>query len=343
MRIETELKLDFHNVLIRPKRSTLKSRSEVSLERTFTFRHTGKQWTGTPVIAANMDTIGTFEMAKALSEYKIITALHKFYTPEQISKFTSENPNVLPYIAVSSGSNDNDFSRLQAILDDSKIDMICLDIANGYQESFVDFVTKVRKSFPDKIIIAGNVVTSDMTEQLILAGADIVKVGIGGGSVCTTRRQTGCGYPQLSAVIECADAAHGLQAQIISDGGCVVPGDISKAFGGGADFVMLGGMLSGHDENAGTLVTEDGKTFKEFYGMSSTRAMEKHFGEVADYRSSEGKRVLIPYRGSVKETVKNFLGGLRSACTYVGASALKELSKRTTFIRVSMQTNDIFN
>ena len=342
MRIDTELKLDFNNVLIRPKRSTLKSRSEVSLERTFTFLHSKRQWCGIPIIASNMDTIGTFEMAKIFSQFKLITIFHKFYTPEQIAKFTCENKEILPFIGVSSGANDSDFSRLQSILETSKIDIVCLDIANGYQESFVEFVSKVRKSFPDKIIIAGNVVTSDMTEQLILAGADIIKVGIGGGSVCTTRKQTGCGYPQLSAVIECADAAHGLKAHIISDGGCVVPGDIAKAFGGGSDFVMLGGMLSGHDENAGNVISEDGKIYKEFYGMSSSTAMEKHFGEVAEYRSSEGKRVLIPYKGPVKETVKNFLGGLRSACTYVGAVALKELSKRTTFIRVSMQTNDSF-
>jgi len=344
MRIDPDIKLDFHNVLIRPKRSTLKSRAEVSLERTFSFRHSDKKWTGIPIIASNMDTIGTFSMAKVLSEHKIVTALHKFYTAKEIIDFANTNQELVPYIAVSAGVSDADFAKLNAVVTDTKIDIICLDVANGYQETFLDFVIRVRKAFTDKIIIAGNVVTSDMTEQLILAGADVVKVGIGGGSVCTTRKQTGCGYPQLSAVIECADAAHGLNAQIISDGGCVVPGDIAKAFGGGADFVMLGGMLAGHDENGGVVITDENKnSYVEFYGMSSATAMEKYFGEVADYRSSEGKKVLVPYRGPVKETVKNFLGGLRSACTYVGAKALKELSKRTTFIRVSMQTNDTFN
>lgn len=340
MRIETELKLDFQNVLIRPKRSTLKSRIQVSLERTFVFRHAKKQWTGIPIMASNMDTTGTFEIARVFAENKMLTILHKFYTAEEIIQFLEENPSFLPYVAISSGCTENDLARLQKIMTESKVDMICLDVANGYTEQFVETVAKTRKMFPEKIIIAGNVVTADMTESLILAGADIIKVGIGGGSVCTTRKQTGCGYPQLSAVIECADAAHGLKAQIISDGGCVVPGDIAKAFGGGADFVMLGGMLSGHDESGGTLVEIEGKKYKEFYGMSSSTAMEKHYGEVAEYRSSEGKRVLVPYRGKIRDTVKDFLGGLRSACTYVGAVALRELSKRTTFIRVSMQLNE---
>jgi GMP reductase len=340
MRIEHELKLDFNSVLIRPKRSTLKSRADVSLERTFILKHSQKEWTGIPILASNMDTIGTFEMAKVLAEYKMMTVLHKYYSAKEIIDFVDANILLIPYLAVSSGATETDFERLVMIMSETKMQTICLDVANGYQESFVDFVAKVRKQFPDKIIIAGNVVTSDMTEQLVIAGADIIKVGIGGGSVCTTRKQTGCGYPQLSAVIECADAAHGLKAHIISDGGCVVPGDIAKAFGGGADFVMLGGMLSGHDESGGVVVEKNEKKYKEFYGMSSVTSMEKHYGQMADYRSSEGKKVMVPYRGPVRETLKDFLGGLRSACTYVGANALRELCKRTTFVRVSMQLND---
>ena len=341
MRIETELKLDFHNVLIMPTRSTLKSRSEVVLTRTFQFRN-GKTWTGVPIMAANMDTTGTFEMAKALAQEKMLTVLHKHYSPAEITAFIQRHPDVVSYIAVSSGASDEDFDRLVKILVGSPIQIVCLDVANGYTDMFVQFVRKTRHHFPDKILIAGNVATPQMTNILITAGADIVKVGIGGGSVCTTRRQTGCGYPQLSAVIECAVTAHSLKSYIISDGGCIVPGDIAKAFGGGADFVMLGGMLAGHEECNGVTVEQDGQRYKEFYGMSSETAMKKHHGEMAAYRSSEGKRVLVPYRGPVKDTVNDFLGGLRSACTYVGARQLKELSKRTTFIRVSMQTNDIF-
>ena len=219
---------------------------------------------------------------------------------------------------------------------------ICIDVANGYSEHFVNFLKQTRKQFPDKVIIAGNVVTGEMVEELLLAGADIIKVGIGPGSVCTTRIKTGVGYPQLSAIIECADAAHGLGGHIISDGGCTTPGDVAKAFGAGSDFVMLGGMLAGHTESGGELLEINGKKFKQFYGMSSATAMNKHVGGVAEYRASEGKAVKLPFKGNVADTVLDILGGLRSSCTYVGASRLKELTKRTTFIRVSEQENRVF-
>jgi len=343
MRIDNEVKLDFKDVLLRPKRSTLKSRSQVSVERTFTFKHSKQTWTGTPVMAANMDTVGTFEMAKALSKQKLIVAIHKHYTIEQWKVFAKENPDVLNYIAVSCGTSDNDFQKLVAITSECKVNMICLDVANGYSEHFVCFVRKVREKFPSHTIFAGNVVTGEMVEELILSGADCVKVGIGPGSVCTTRKKTGVGYPQLSAVIECADAAHGLGGHIVADGGCAVPGDVVKAFAGGGDFVMIGGMLGGHAESAGDLVEKDGRKFKDFYGMSSATAMNKHVGQVANYRASEGKHILIPYKGPVVETINDMLGGVRSACTYVGASQLKDLTKRTTFIRVTQQLNPTFD
>lgn len=344
MRIETELKLGFKDVMIRPKRSTLKSRSQVSLERNFTFRNSQKKWTGVPIIAANMDTVGTFEMAEALSKEKIITAIHKHYTIEEWSQFLENQPDsIYDYIALSTGIGKDDEGKIQQIVDaHPKINFLCIDVANGYSEHFVEFVRKMRESIPDKTIIAGNVVTGEMVEELILSGADIVKVGIGPGSVCTTRIKTGVGYPQLSAIIECADAAHGLGGHIISDGGCKIPGDVAKAFGGGADFVMLGGMFAGHDESGGEIVEENGKKFRLFYGMSSQTAMDKHSGGVAEYRASEGKTVKVSYKGAVANTVKDILGGVRSTCTYVGASTLRELSKRTTFIRVLEQENQVF-
>ena len=244
---------------------------------------------------------------------------------------------------VSTGVSEQDFCQLVEIIDQHPaLQFICVDVANGYAESFVEYVAKVRQQFPDKTIIAGNVGTGEMVEELILSGADIVKVGIGPGSVCTTRVKTGIGYPQLSAVIECADAAHGLGGRIISDGGCSCAGDVAKAFGGGADFVMLGGMLAGHDESGGQLVEREGQHFKLYYGMSSDTALKKHAGMVADYRASEGKTVEVPYRGPLEETVKDILGGLRSTCTYVGASELRELTKRTTFILVMEQESRIF-
>lgn len=345
MRIEEDVKLGFKDVLIRPKRSTLKSRSEVELERTFTFKHSGLNWSGVPIIAANMDTVGTFTMAEALANFNVLTAVHKHYSVDAWQAFIQRVPaTVLNHVMVSSGTSEGDFTKLSAILALSpQLNFICIDVANGYSEHFVAFLQRVRETFPGKTICAGNVVTGEMVEELILSGADIVKVGIGPGSVCTTRVKTGVGYPQLSAVIECADAAHGLGGQIVSDGGCAVPGDIAKAFGGGADFVMLGGMLAAHDECEGTLVEEQGEQFMLFYGMSSESAMKRHVGGVAQYRAAEGKTVRLPLRGPVEETMKDILGGLRSACTYVGAERLKELTKRTTFIRVQEQENRVFN
>lgn len=345
MRIENEIKLGFKDVMIRPKRSTLKSRSQVSLARNFTFVNSKKKWTGVPIIAANMDTVGTFEMAEALTKDQIMTAVHKHYSPQEWTAFLNNQPDsIYEYIALSTGTGKADEEKIKQIIDQHpKIQFLCIDVANGYSEHFVEFVKNARKNFPSQTIIAGNVVTGEMVEELILAGADIIKVGIGPGSVCTTRVKTGVGYPQLSAIIECADAAHGLGGQIIGDGGCKVPGDVAKAFGGGADFVMLGGMFAGHDESGGELITENGKTFRLFYGMSSQTAMDKHSGGVAEYRASEGKTVKVPYKGPVSETVKDILGGVRSTCTYVGASKLKELSKRTTFIRVQEQENQVFN
>ncbi|WP_285269666.1 GMP reductase [Kaistella rhinocerotis] len=344
MRIEYEIKLGFKDVMIRPKRSTLKSRSQVSLERNFTFVNSGKKWSGVPIIAANMDTVGTFEMAEALAKEKIITAIHKHYTPDEWSTFLRSQPDsIYEYIALSTGTGKADEEKIKQIMEEHpQIEFLCIDVANGYSEHFVEFVKQARANFPDKTIIAGNVVTGEMVEELILAGADIIKVGIGPGSVCTTRIKTGVGYPQLSAIIECADAAHGLGGHIISDGGCKIPGDVAKAFGGGADFVMLGGMFAGHDESGGDIVEENGKKFRLFYGMSSQTAMDKHAGGVAEYRASEGKTVKVSYKGPVSETIKDILGGVRSTCTYVGASELRELSKRTTFIRVAEQHNEVF-
>lgn len=345
MRVESDIKLGFKDVLIRPKRSTLRSRAQVELERHFTFLHSRREWWGVPVIAANMDTVGTFEAATVLAGHGMLTAVHKHYELPAWNAFLAGcKEDIYQRIMVSTGTAESDYERLGQILGQHpQLQFICIDVANGYAEAFVEFVSRVRESYPDKTIVAGNVVTGEMVEELLLSGADVVKVGIGPGSVCTTRVKTGVGYPQLSAVIECADAAHGLGGRIISDGGCACAGDVAKAFGGGADFVMLGGMLAGHDESGGQLVDRNGQTFKLFYGMSSATAMEKHAGGVAEYRSSEGKTVEVPYRGPIEETVRDILGGLRSACTYVGAGALRELSKRTTFIRVMEQESQTFS
>ncbi len=344
MRIEQETKLDFKDVLIRPKRSTLKSRKDVDITREFTFKWSGHKYHGTPIIAANMDGVGTFEMAKAFSENdsKMSVALHKHYDLEKLLKFFDSPAAESAWYSI--GMVKADQEKLAEFVKQrpDAVNKICVDVANGYSEHFVDFVKSVRETYPDFTIMAGNVVTGEMVEELILSGVDVVKVGIGPGSVCTTRKMTGVGYPQLSAIIECADAAHGLGGLICADGGCTVPGDLAKAFGAGADFIMLGGMLAGHDQSEMSVIEEDGQKYVTFYGMSSDTAMTKHKGGVAEYRASEGKTVKIPYRGDVNGTLQDILGGVRSACTYVGAGRLKELPRRTTFVQVTQQINNVF-
>ncbi len=349
MRIEEGVKLDFKDVLIRPKRSTLASRREVDIRRQYTFKWSERRFDGVPIIAANMDGVGTMAMAESFlaGGQGLTAALHKHYALEDLVAFYGKSGNESVWYSI--GVTDKDEEKLDAFLANKiqksgkGIDKLCIDVANGYSEPFVDFVRRMRDKLPDVTIMAGNVVTGEMVEELVLSGADVVKVGIGPGSVCTTRKMTGVGYPQLSAIIECADAAHGLKGLVCADGGCTVPGDLAKAFGGGADFVMLGGMLAGHDQSEGEVFEDgDGQKFLSFYGMSSSTAMDKHAGGVAEYRASEGKTVRVPYRGDVQDTVQEILGGLRSACTYVGAVRLKELSKRTTFVRVSQQLNTVF-
>ena len=337
-KIEFGTKLDFNNVLIRPKRSTLKSRSDVNLERTFKFKNSSLTWSGVPIMSANMDTTGTFEVYDVLSKYKIITVLHKFYT---LNEYKNKKDTLDPeYYAVSSGISDKDYEKLVEIMEIMDCKFICIDIANGYLDGMVNFCKRVREKFPDKIIMAGNVVTREIVEELILEGkVDIVKVGIGPGSACTTRLKTGVGMPQLSAVLECADAAHGVGGHIISDGGITCPGDMAKAFGGGADFVMVGGQFAGHDENPGEIIEEDGKKKKLFYGMSSEKAQEIHYGSMAKYRSSEGRVLKILYKGSLHDTVSDYLGGLRSTCTYINSDCIKHMPRCTTFMQVNQQLN----
>jgi GMP reductase len=372
MRIENEILLDYSDVLIRPKRSTLTSRKDVDLARKFVFRNyipnfpeniEDEHYHGIPIMASNMDGVGTFAMATELAKQGIFTCLVKTYSKEELTDFfNNANHDITSSVAMSIGTSNADYDKFVQVYGrvGSKLKYLCIDVANGYSEAFVSHVSNIRKIYPHIVIIAGNVVTADQTQELILNGADIVKVGIGPGSVCTTRIQTGVGYPQLSAVIECADAAHGLGGHIIADGGCTCSGDVAKAFAAGADFVMLGGMLAGHDEGGGEVITKYYKTnelessdftehykieekrFVKFYGMSSDAANTKHFGGLKDYRSSEGREVLVTYRGAVSNTIQNILGGIRSTCTYVGASALKQLTKCTTFVRVNNQFNKTY-
>jgi GMP reductase len=354
MKIEITPKLDFNNVLIKPQRTTISSRNEVCLERNFTFQNSS--WKGIPIIAANMDTTGTFEVLKMLSRFKMLTCLNKFYTLNDYQEFLKqyevqelENEGISDiknYMIVSTGISEKNYINLCEIMDNiHDLKWICIDVANGYMYKMVEFCKRVRKRCPKAIIVAGNVASGEMTQELIInGGVDIVKVGIGPGSACLTRMKTGVGVPQLSAIMDCADAAHGCSGFIVGDGGITCPGDMAKAFGGGADFVMCGGIFSGHDENPGEIIEEKDNTnqikkYKLFYGMSSELAMKKHYGSMANYRSSEGRVIKVPYRGSLEETISDYLGGLRSTCAYVNAKKLKHLSKCTTFLLVNQQIN----
>ena len=352
MLIENEIKLDYNDVLMKPKRSTATSRKGVDLFRTVNFKNAvgeDRAFYGIPIIASNMDGVGTFEMATALRASGIMTCLVKTYSINDLVEYfdptsgnmTEKELNAISnYTVMSIGATDEDINKFRTVqeLTDGRVKYLCVDVANGYTEFFSNFIYDIRISHPDLVIMAGNVVTGDMTSELILNGADVVKCGIGPGSVCTTRIQTGVGFPQLSAVIECADAAHGLGAHIIADGGCTTPGCVAKALGAGSDFVMLGGMLAGHDEGGGEVVDN----MIRFYGMSSEMANDKHFGGLKDYRASEGREVTVPYKGAIKPTVQDLLGSLRSTCTYIGANRLKDIPKCTTFIKCNDTHNRVY-
>ncbi len=348
MRIESERRLDFDDVLIRPKRSVAPSRASVELKRQYRFRGASPaaSWAGVPIIAANLDTTGTMRMATALHASNMLTCLHKFYPLDQLIDFFTANP-ARRSTFYTLGIRDEDFDKLKAFVEKTADvpGLICIDAANGYTKFFVDRVRHVRELCPQAAIMAGNVATPEMVQELLIeGGADIVKVGIGPGSVCTTRRMTGVGYPQLSAIIECADAAHGNKGHICADGGCRTPGDIAKAFGAGADFVMLGGMLAGTEECDGEWTSDNGaKKSLKFYGMSSREAQEKHHEGVKDYVAAEGKCVEVAYQGPVKAVLQEVLGGLRSACAYVGADRLKDLPKCCTFVRCTRTHNALFD
>lgn len=369
--IRDSIELDFCDVLFRPKRTTLNSRSEADVIREYKFKYYPKTIKSCGIMAANMATTGTFDMNDVLQKYKAITCLHKHYTEYEIKNYMTINnmddySDYNSFTFISTGLKDDKEQLFRLLQTGSQIDKICIDIANGYIPNLINFVKEVREKFPKSLIMVGNVVTGDMTQDLILNGADIVKVGIGPGSVCTTRKLTGVGRPQLSAILECADAAHGVGGLVCADGGCTCAGDIAKAFGAGADFVMLGGMFAGTDESAGEIIEKmyrtneykyhyltdnsiesdkpifEVKKFKQFYGMSSQLAQEKHFGGMANYRASEGKVVEIPYKGSVENVIQEILGGIRSTMSYIGAKRLKDIPKCTTFYRVNRQLNEVF-
>lgn len=372
MLIEPDIKLNYNDVLIRPKRTSLDSRAQVNLIRTFVPKY-GSAFEGVPVMAANMAT-GTFKMLDAFAQHGMFVAVAKYaskgwygYEDPDFNIMRSRLDFGFYTIGMSKHELDqfdryyNEVKRINAFGITTNRIKLCVDIANGYSQKFASFISKIREKYPEIVIVAGNVVTSDMTQELVLGGADYVKVGIGQGSKCHTRLKAAVGYPQLSAIIECADAAHGLSAGIIADGGIRSAGDVGKALCANADMVMIGGMFAGTDECDGEIITRYFKTgevrydidykryediietrkFKLFYGMSSEYAQKKHMGEMKEYRASEGFTEEVPYIGPVENVIKDIMGGLRSTGTYIGANDVKKFGKCATFIRTN-QIHDKF-
>ena len=345
-----EIKLDFSDVLLVPKISNLNSRNDVDLEREIHFYHSNRDWKGIPIMVANMDTTGTVAMARETQKHHIITCLHKFHKAEDIPYDLDRN-----YYMVSIGTRKTDLENLDIIMDKIKPYFISLDIANGYSTHIFKTIDDIRKKYPETTLVAGNVVTYDMVEEYFNRGVDIIKMGIGSGSVCTTRLQTGIGYPQFSCVYDTKlqinynnnnnknNNNDKRYMYIISDGGIQHAGDFSKAFGAGADFVMCGGIFAGHEECNGETEVENDIKYKVFYGMSSSNAMQKHYGGVANYRVAEGKCVRLKHRGNIEQTILNILGGIRSTLTYIGAARMDEVFEKSTFIRVNNVANTIYN
>lgn len=374
-----EVQLDYCDVMIKPKRSTLNSRSEPNVYRDYKFRWTNRIINGNGLMVANMATTGTFEMAKVMQKNKMFCCLQKHYTYEELKTFLEDNFNNPEshnndYIFVSTGIKAGDYEKICKVIDLGLCKNLCIDIANGYIPNLLSFVKKIRENYPSLVIMVGNVVTGDMVQDLILTGADIVKCGIGPGANCTTRKETGCGRPQFSTVLECAEAAHAIDGMICADGGVTCNGDIIKAFGAGADFVMVGSLVAGTDEADGEVIEKMYRTneyefyeedcctltkpstrewteyhpdkpiysikkFKLAYGMSSKYAQDKHWNGMANYRTSEGIVTLKEYVGPAQEIIDSYLGGLRSCMTYISAKRLKDIPKCCTFYK----TNRILN
>lgn len=357
MNIVNEEQLDFDDVMIAPQPSCVESRKDVTIVRPYKFKHTGKVIEGNPAMAANMATTGTFEMAREMQKHQMFCALHKHYSAEELIQFLENNKKEFgtnDYIFISTGLRKDDFAKLQTVMKTGLCNNICLDAPNGYINGFVQHLNRIRTAFPNSIIMAGNIVTPEKTVELIQNGADVVKLGIGSGSACSTRVKTGVGRPQLSTIIDCVSASKRYEGLVCSDGGVQKPADYIKAIGVHADFVMMGGYLAGCSEAGGKLITKlvkspfvddncdyimEERKYKLFYGMSSEYAQDQHYNGLADYRASEGIKVLTPYKGPVKKTIQDLEGGLRSALTYVGAQDIEEFPHKITFYKVRRQLN----
>lgn len=319
-------KLDFCDVLIKPKSSSVTSRKNVAINRKFVTKHAKIILDCIPVVCANMTVVATEPMIKKFKNLNCLVAVHKFYNEETLIRLFDQFESTLFF------TTGFDLTKLKYVSKYTKINKICLDVANGYINRFLDVVKEIRQLFPKSVIMAGNVCTKDVVADIVHSGADIVKIGIGSGSVCKTRMITGVGYPQLSAIVETNKKIHKLDALLCSDGGCKTPADVVKAFAAGADFTMIGGMLAGTKECSGDVVDD----CIRFYGMASKDAMDQFHGGIPDYKTSEGATELVKIKNcSAEDVLKEIFGGIRSACSYVGSNTLENLAENTSFIKVN--------
>ncbi len=345
MRIIEEEQLDFSDVLIQPKCSKILSRSQVNLEREFKWYDENNEKhtiSCIPVGCSNMGTVGTVKMAELMVKKNHFSCLEKHISTTEIDALFErltehERDLVVPSIGIKEDTKD-----LFYLYDKWDLKMIMIDVPNGYIPSLIERIKEIRNHCTRSFIIAGNVVDSAGVVQIIDAGANCSKVGLGNGSVCRTREKTGVGRPQLSTIVETADTCHQRGAYVMADGGVTCPGDVCKAFGAGADFVIAGSMFAGCDEADGECITVGNKHFKQYYGMSSHFAQEKHFGGIRKYSASEGREKLIPCTGSLESVLQDIDGGLKSCCTYIGCDKMKNFSRHTTFYKVHNQLNMLY-
>lgn len=319
--------LTFDDVLLTPCKSEVKSRRDPSLRTQITKRHAFD----IPIVSANMDTVTETEMALAMHRLGGLGILHRFAPPPtQVGFVETLKDAGVPVIAASIGVNEEDRERARQLLR-AGVAILTIDIAHGHSAAMLDTMKALKDLSPDVELIVGNVATPEAAEELIEHGAGAIKVGIGPGSMCTTRIITGCGVPQLTAIAQCAEVGHRHQVPIIADGGLRTSGDIVKALAAGASSVMLGSMLSGTLETPGEI--KNGK--KQYRGMASKAAQVSWRGGVPEGMAPEGESHQVSIKGHVRDVILEITGGIRSGMSYLNATSLPEIARHARFMEMS--------
>lgn len=313
--------ITFDDILMVPSYNHYESRRLVDISMT---DKAGKLTLKLPVMSSNMDTVTESAMANFMSSKGGIGVLHRFMS---IENNIAEFKKCVDTVFVSVGCTDAELERAKA-LSDVGAHYFCIDVAHAHAKYVGHTLKQLRKMLPNACIMAGNVATYAGADYLASCGADIIKAGIGGGSVCSTRIKTGFGIPMLTCIQDCARC----DRSIVADGGIRAPGDIVKALAFGADFVMIGGMLAGTAVTPGEIITaKDGKKIKQYRGMASREAQTDFMGGMSDWKTAEGVATDVPYRDDQDLILSDIMGGLRSGLTYAGASTIRELQRKLDY------------